>query len=369
MLLFTDILTSALLRATFYQGLSWRSPGDGFAIERGTLVDRITDAFRFEDDGAWMEMEASASVPIHEMPHIKLRVSVPASLPEDKGFRAANDVNRRGLASVHFDAPEGALVVQQTLIFSGYHEVNGLEIDSSIVFAQREATLNMLLAVFGTCEACLRQLQPNQVLPSPHVRRVKMPSAEVLEQFTAFVLARMYRWDCVDLPPGSAALELLRQAAIRTFTEETLQVEQDADPCQRPDRQLAAEAARERIDRWLRDRFQQRTPIDPWFDMLLYDVDRKLRWTLRDVMANPPSTREVHQLTLLEQALAVHRPVWEGVRYECKDLRAALALGLDIEVDDVAPRTVDRLLERFPFLAPAADATATVPPQPVWLTR
>jgi len=38
-------------------------------------------------------------------------------------------------------------------------------VDAGIVFAQREATLNMLAAVFATAEACLRRAARDRALP------------------------------------------------------------------------------------------------------------------------------------------------------------------------------------------------------------
>jgi hypothetical protein len=71
----------------------------------------------------------------------------------------ANEVNRLGLSAVHFDAAAGRPIVQQTIVYTGYHDASALESDSGMRLAHGEATLNMLVCVLATCENCLHQLK------------------------------------------------------------------------------------------------------------------------------------------------------------------------------------------------------------------
>jgi len=153
--LYTDVLLGALRRATFGLDLRWRAPGDQFIVTREEKVDRIRDAFRFDDDGLWLEMEAQASEHAATLPSVRIRVSVPASgLDADAALRAANAVNGRGLAPVHYDQGKRTLVVQQTIVFTGFNETPGVESNADFAFARQEATLNMASAVFAAAHAC-----------------------------------------------------------------------------------------------------------------------------------------------------------------------------------------------------------------------
>ncbi|MBC5782632.1 hypothetical protein H8N03_06720 [Ramlibacter sp. USB13] len=264
-----------------------------------------------------------------------MRVAISADAKaEDALLRLANDANRRGWAAVHCDLPTGTLVVQQSIVYTGYHDVPGLPPDAGMVFAQREATLNMLVAVFSTCATCLELLQSGTAGTPPALRRIAPCPIELLQPFSVFVLSRLVRWDLAELADAGPAWVLVRDAALRCM------------------RDGASAQAQERVDGWLRHRADAGEAEAAMFDGILFDVDRSCRWVLRDVMADPPDARPLRQLMLLEQALAVHAGAWQSVRLRPGSVRDALAKGLDLPPARVPETFVDRLLQRFPFLAP-----------------
>lgn len=336
---FADLLLEALQSATAEHRVRWSSP------IRDLGSGRLAEAFRFDDtpEGEWLHIQAAASAAWELGPSIQVRVVIPVPhLEEAAGYRVANDANRLGLGAVHFDAPSGALVAQQSAVFTGY------QADPALAVARRESTLNALAAVFGTARACLQ------------LAGLEAGAARsLLQDFTTFVLARMVRWEAASVAANSHACELLLDGAAPHVIVHV------------DERGFAAGGvspdvldARKLLEGWLRDP----SGLDPErakdLDATLFALEQRTRWALRDAVANPPGAAPLRQLQLLERALAEQPACWGGLAVAADDVRGAWAVGLDIDAAHLPDALVQRLSERFP-----TDATCRVSPQEYWLTR
>ena len=365
----TAILLDALRRATFGLDLRWRSPGDSFEVRRQPHFDRIDDAFRFDDAGEWLELQAQAHAAAAEVPQVRVRIIVPAAkLGAQAALAAANEVNRLGLAPVHYDAASASLVVQHAAVFTGFHDAAGLAPDPTLTFAQKEAALNMLGAALATADACRRALAPRAADDDPPLQRLDAAAPEVLEAFSVFVLSRMFRWEVASLAPGSPAHALLLEAATRCLVADTLD-QREEDRADAAWRSEEMPAARSRVETWLGDRAGLDAAEAAYLDLVLFDVDRAARRQLRRFMADPPTAAPLRQFRLLDAALQQCGASWQGVRIADADVRTALAIGLDLQVAQVSAGFAGQLCKRHPFLAPPADAASTVIPERHWVTR
>jgi hypothetical protein len=363
-LLFTDLLIHALLRATFGLGLCWRAPDRPFTVCRDSGNECIRDTFRFDDAGEWLEFQGIASARNAEVPQVRVRMTVPvAAMNADAALRIANDINRKGYAPVYYDAESKALVVQDVVVFTGFHDTPTVDFDPAFTLAQNEVTLNTLVAAFNAAYACVQAVWPERVRSEQTLMRVEASPPDLLDAFSVFVLSRMYRWGLIRLENDGAALRLLRDAAARCLlADEAAVLEPGAEHAR------SEEAARARVEGWMRSRMWRERCDDAYLDAILFDVDRAARTQLRELMSDPPTARPLHQMRLLEDALARRLENWQGVQVTEGNPRAALAVGLDVEIDRVSPSFVQRLCERHPFLAPVAGAASVVLPQEHWLT-
>jgi hypothetical protein len=370
-LTYTDILLDALQRATFAQDLCWREPGAGFGIEHGSAADRVNDTFRFDDTPAdlWLELQASAQGPNTLVPCIKARVRIPVpEIASAAGFAAANDASRLGLAAVYFDAPAAALIVQQAVVFTGYHDSEGLHADAGAVAARREAALNMFASLFTTAHACLQFAYPEADDPPTPLLRVVQTSPEVLDTFASFVISRMVRWDIATLRPDSPAFQRALASAAYCHAIEITEADETQDRAAAWTEADEAES-RQRVAGWLLGGRQLGKSDAMQFDSVLFDIDRNCRWALRDVMADPPRSRPLRQLQLLEKALAERAAVWDGLVVHESDLKSVIGLGLDLEAGQVPDGYAQRLMERFAFPVVRAVSVSRLPPEQHWLTR
>ena len=316
-------LVDALRRAALEQRLHWRSP------LQDAFIDRLTQEFRFEDgpQDDWLELEAVWN-PSRWLPAVQVRIRVPLTdCEEDAAFIVANDACRLGLSAVHFDAPASALIVQQSGVFTGYHAypASGL--------ACREATANALAAAFVTARACLALARPEYA-----------PSADPLGTFTLFAITRMVRWEQATVEPESQAYQLLLEAAVhRTLVDvDAPQISTtEADPEQMDTRVL--------LQDWLRRPGSLDATEAKSCDATLFAVEERCRWALRNLVARPPSTRPDQQLDLLEDALSQRTAPWEGLVLRCEDVRAVLAVALDVEIHAVPESLVATLRQHIAF--------------------
>lgn len=135
--------------------MRWRSPGPDFAVTSELEEDRIVDAFRFGDTEDWYRFEGLATSSTALTPRVQVSVSVPTRrLAPSQALRLANKVNRHGLCCVHFDEDAGVLLIQQSNVFTGYHD-EPAEAESGIRRAQCEAAANMFAGVLHTVGVCV----------------------------------------------------------------------------------------------------------------------------------------------------------------------------------------------------------------------
>jgi len=188
------------------------------------------------------------------------------------------------------------------------------------------------------------------------------------DAFAVFVVSRMWRWKFAALAEGGRAMKLLCDAATQCLVTNTIEaLEGDADdPNLRPEQEPQA---RDRVRGWLRDREWLDLGDGAYLDLILFDVDRLARQQLRRRMPDPPSAWPLRQRRLLETTLARQPENWQGVAITDGNLRAALAVGLDLEIANVPPAFAERLRKRHPFLAVPAGVASAVRPQAHWLTR
>lgn len=303
--------------------------------------------FRFdgEPDGEWLQLQAAASATFVTAVQVRICIPIP-NADEHAGFMAANDASRLGLATVHFEAPAGVLVVQHCAVLAAPTAPGARQVEAGTEdTARQEAMLSMLAAAFITARACLRLVRPEEC-----------SAGDLVETFSAFVVARMLRWDVATLVAGSPIHQLLLDA-----TEPRVIVHLD-------ERGLAAGAldpdrsdARTLVEGWLRQGRNLDAAQAKDRDATLFALEQRCRWALRNHMAAPPSAAPLRQLQLLDRTLVERHGLWDGLEISTPDVRGAWALGLDIGVAHVpGPLPLARL---------APDAACEVPLQQDWLTK